>query len=68
MIEKMMKIFHKNITHYWITMISATLIKVYDGPHISDKWNVLIAIKFKAVSLSLFSSHDQSYQSKKVGF
>ena len=43
--------------HYWKTTISATLIEVYEEPHTSDKRSLLIAIKFKAMSLSLFSSN-----------
>ena len=43
--------------HYWKTTISATLIEVYEGSYTSDKRSFLIAIKFNAMSLSLFSSN-----------
>ena len=36
---------------------SATFIEVYEGLYTSDKQSLLIAINFKAVSLSLFSSN-----------
>ena len=37
--------------------ISANLIEVCEGPYTSDKQSLLIAIKFKAMSLSPFSSN-----------
>ena len=44
--------------HYWKTTISGTLIEVCEGPHTTDKRSFLIAIKFNAVLLSVFSSNE----------
>ena len=50
-----------SILFYTVTITRkqrAILIEVYEGSHTSDKRSLLIAVNFKAMSLSLFSSNE----------